>query len=170
MSGNGKRFADLVGKVRRLEHDTVEHARPRPPARRRRPPDHEPGDAGWSELPEDAATTTADEYQRPGIQHSMLRKLRRSQFPVEESLDLHGLRLEEARRELSRFLATAGGARLRCVRIVHGKGMSSPGLAPVLKPNVRHWLREDAGTGVGGGTRQRRRQRRVDVLLRARQR
>jgi DNA-nicking Smr family endonuclease len=150
----------------------VHHERPRPPARRRRPDDEPVADAAWSTAPEATAAPAAeerDDYHRPGIQHGLLRKLRRGQFPVESSLDLHGLRLDEARRELAHFLATASGPRLRCVRIVHGKGLSSPGLAPVLKPNVRHWLRQDArvlawvavrDSGGGSGA--------VDVLLRAR--
>ncbi|MGE0486111.1 MAG: Smr/MutS family protein [Gammaproteobacteria bacterium] len=169
MSDEPKRFADLVGKVRRLEHDTVHHERPRPVPRRRQREDEPAVDDTWSHAPEADDLAERDDYHRPGIQHGLLRKLRRGQFPVESSLDLHGLRLEEARRELAHFLATAGGPRLRCVRVVHGKGMSSPGLAPVLKPNVRHWLRQDArvlawvavrDSGGGSGA--------VDVLLRAR--
>lgn len=166
--GNGPSFADLIGKVRRLEHDTVDHERPRPPPRRRWRGEEAPDEAAWSELPAAAAADGESDYHRPGLQHGMLRKLRRGQFPLEDEIDLHGLRLEQARTVLQRYLAVAGGARVRCVRIVHGKGLSSPGLEPVLKPHVRHWLRQDARVlayvavrDAGGGSGA------VDVLLRA---
>ena len=29
---------------------------------------------------------------------------------------------------------------IRCVRVVHGKGLGSPGKAPVLKEKVHRWL------------------------------
>ena len=69
--------------------------------------------------------------------------LRRGAYPPEATLDLHGLRADQALGRLDGFLAGAQNERLRCVRVIHGKGMSSPGFKPVLKPRVRHWLRED---------------------------
>jgi DNA-nicking Smr family endonuclease len=59
---------------------------------------------------------------------------------VQRDVDLHGMRREEARTALSAFLREAVRAGIRCVRVVHGKGLGSPGRAPVLKGLVQRWL------------------------------
>lgn len=138
-------FAELIGRIRRLEHDAVEMPRrPRPP-RRQALDIAEPAPAPlWRELHADGQDRDGDgAYHRPGMQHNLLRKLRRGQFALADELDLHGLTLAQARQRLADFLARACGQRLRCVRVIHGKGFSSPGMRPVLKPQVRHWLRQD---------------------------
>ncbi len=68
------------------------------------------------------------------------RKLRRGDWRIQGQLDLHGLRREDARQALGQFIKDAHGAGLRCVRVVHGKGLGSPGKAPVLKGRVQGWL------------------------------
>lgn len=86
----------------------------------------------------------ADEllFSRTGIQHSVVRKLRRGQFPIEDELDLHGLRSDEARTTIVQFLNSATHRQLRCVRIIHGKGYGSQTRQPVLKNKVNNWLRQ----------------------------
>jgi DNA-nicking Smr family endonuclease len=59
-------------------------------------------------------------YLREGHSPDLLRKLRRGHWRVEEELDLHGLNRLQAARELADFLDQGG---MRCVRIVHGKGL-----------------------------------------------
>jgi DNA-nicking Smr family endonuclease len=53
---------------------------------------------------------------------------------------LHGFRTEDAREALASFLREAVRQGLRCVRVVHGKGLGSPGKTPVLKGKVHSWL------------------------------
>ena len=55
-------------------------------------------------------------------------------------MDLHGLRREEARKALVDFIKVAARMGWRCVRVVHGKGLGSPGKTPVLKGKVQSWL------------------------------
>jgi DNA-nicking Smr family endonuclease len=62
-------------------------------------------------------------FLRPGHSPDLLRKLRRGQWRVEEELDLHGLNRIQAGYALSEFLDEAVSRDLRCVRIVHGKGL-----------------------------------------------
>ncbi|MEX2479605.1 MAG: Smr/MutS family protein [Gammaproteobacteria bacterium] len=142
---DGPTFAELIGRVRRLEHDAVETRRqPRPPRRRAREVAESTPLPAWRELHGDGHDQALDgDYHRPGVQHSLLRKLRRGQFALEGELDLHGLTVVQARQRLADFLALTCGQRQRCVRVIHGKGFSSPGMRPVLKPQVRHWLRQD---------------------------
>lgn len=91
------------------------------------------------------ATTLLDvdadlSYRRPGLGPDIVRKLRRGVWTLQGDLDLHGLRRDEARQRVDLFLRDAARAGLRCVRIVHGKGLGSPGREPVLKHKVKSWL------------------------------
>jgi DNA-nicking Smr family endonuclease len=79
-------------------------------------------------------------FRRPGIGPDVTRKLRRGDWSIQRQLDLHGLRRDEARERLSFFIREAHKHGIRCVRVVHGKGLGSPGKAPVLKSRVHSWL------------------------------
>jgi len=79
-------------------------------------------------------------YHRPGVSSEVVRKLRRGTWIVQAQLDLHGLRREEAREALQAFIREAVKRGLRCVRVIHGKGLGSVGKEPVLKGKVRAWL------------------------------
>jgi len=68
------------------------------------------------------------------------RNLRRGQWRAGAELDLHGLRVEQARHAMLSFLDECQEHGIRCVRIVHGKGYGSEGLEPVLKDKARTWL------------------------------
>jgi DNA-nicking Smr family endonuclease len=85
-------------------------------------------------------TDEALSFARSGIGPDILRKLRRGHWVIQSQLDLHGMRTDEAREALSEFLRNAGKRGLRCVRIIHGKGLGSVNKEPVLKNKVRNWL------------------------------
>jgi DNA-nicking Smr family endonuclease len=85
-------------------------------------------------------TDEALSFRRPGIGQDVLRKLRKGDWSVQAHLDLHGLRKDEAREALAAFVREAVAHGLRCVRVVHGKGLGSPGKTPVLKGKVQSWL------------------------------
>lgn len=79
-------------------------------------------------------------WRRPELGVDVVRKLRRGVWALQAELDLHGLRTDEAREQTSSFLREAQIKGLRCVRIIHGKGLGSPGRQPVLKDKVKRWL------------------------------
>ena len=79
-------------------------------------------------------------FLRPGLPREILRKLRRTHWVIQDHLDLHGLTSEEAVAETAAFLADCKRRGKRCVRIVHGKGLRSPGREPVLKRRIRKLL------------------------------
>ena len=79
-------------------------------------------------------------FRRPGMGPDVTRKLRRGGWSIQGHLDLHGLRREDAREALSHFIKDATRVGWRCVRVVHGKGLGSPGKTPVLKSKVQSWL------------------------------
>ena len=79
-------------------------------------------------------------YRRPGIGSGVLRRLRQGEWSIKRQIDLHGLRVDQARAALGEFLAQAQRNEHRCVRIIHGKGLGSPNRQPVLKGKVHRWL------------------------------
>jgi len=81
-------------------------------------------------------------YRGDGLQDSAFRRLRRGAYRVDAELDLHGLRADEAKLAVVRFLAEGQDRGARCVRIIHGKGLRSKGDGPVLKQRVDAWLRQ----------------------------
>jgi DNA-nicking Smr family endonuclease len=83
---------------------------------------------------------TEDSYLAAGLGRDMLRKLRRGHWVVQGECDLHGLTSLQARERVREFLAECARGGVRCARIVHGKGLGSPGREPVLKAKVRSWL------------------------------
>lgn len=70
----------------------------------------------------------------------VVRKLHKGQFAIQDFLDLHGLIVEEAEEEVDRFLRNALKRGLRCVKIIHGRGLRSPQGRPVLKESLLRWL------------------------------
>jgi DNA-nicking Smr family endonuclease len=79
-------------------------------------------------------------FRRPGVGLDVTRKLRKGHWSIQRELDLHGLRREDAREALADFIREAHKHGIRCVRVVHGKGLGSPGKTPVLKGRVQSWL------------------------------
>ena len=85
-------------------------------------------------------TDDALSFARPGVGSDVVRKLRRGHWVIQHQLDLHGMRTAEAREALVEFLRGCGKRGLRCVRVIHGKGLGSVNKEPVLKNKVRNWL------------------------------
>lgn len=83
-------------------------------------------------------------FRRPGVGPDVVTRLRRGHWSIQGEIDLHGLRREEAREALLRFLNESARRGQRCVRVVHGKGHGSPGKQPVLKAKVQRWLAQSA--------------------------
>ncbi|HEX7952621.1 MAG TPA: Smr/MutS family protein [Burkholderiales bacterium] len=94
------------------------------------------------QLPVEVGLETGEElvFLRNGLSNQILKKLRRGFWATQDQLDLHGLRTDEARVLLVDFLNDALKHGLRCVRIVHGKGLRSKNAEPVLKGKVGNWL------------------------------
>ena len=85
-------------------------------------------------------TDDALSFRRPSVGPEVTRKLRKGDWAIQREIDLHGLRSDEARLALTVFIREAHKYGIRCVRVVHGKGLGSPGKTPVLKSKVHSWL------------------------------
>ncbi len=119
--------------------------RPKPPVTPPRPrPDAQPVErTGTSEnIVDQPQSPGSAQFARPGLQRNIIRKLKRGQYPVESTLDLHGLRRFEADDALDRFISDALRHGLTCVLIIHGKGHRSQGGQSVLKQFTLEWLKE----------------------------
>jgi len=155
-------FRDAVRDVKRLRtNPRVTPPKPRPRARFARLDNLEVLQESLTLAPGDLLVETGDElsFRRAGVQDAVLRKLRRGQYRVETELDLHGLTVAQAKVELRDFLLNAQRAGMRCVRIIHGKGLRSGHRGPVLKNTANVLLqRTDAvlafssARPVDGGT------------------
>jgi DNA-nicking Smr family endonuclease len=85
-------------------------------------------------------TGEEEAYLRPGMGPDVLRRLRRLQWTIQAELSVRRMTQDEAREALAAFLRECLDRGLRCVRVVHGKGMQSPNREPVLKRRVKVWL------------------------------
>ena len=83
---------------------------------------------------DDALYTGEESYLRDGLSRQLLRKLRRGHWAIQDGIDLHGLNREQASAVVVEFLEQCLARGLRCVRIVHGKGLG------ILKARLRGWL------------------------------
>ncbi len=79
-------------------------------------------------------------YLRNGHSPDILRKLRRGKWVVQANMDLHGLISDEARLYVASFIGDCKKRGIRCIRIVHGKGLGSRNREPILKQKLRGWL------------------------------
>jgi DNA-nicking Smr family endonuclease len=144
--GETASFREAVAGARPLKQDRQEphRAKRRPIPEQRLRDEREVVASLLSDDYEPAEIETGDEllFARPGLQLTVMRKLRRGYFVVEAELDLHGWTVPEAREAVNEFLRVTRAAGKRCVRIIHGKGNSSAGKLPVLKGKVNAWLRQ----------------------------
>lgn len=132
-----------VTPLRRTQKVEHQGQRPQPiPAQRLRDNREALRESLSDRPPWDSGMETGEElsYARNGIGTLTLRRLRRGYWAIQAELDLHGLTVDEARGLLVDFLNQCIRRGLRCVRIIHGKGLRSKNREPVLKRKVAGWL------------------------------
>lgn len=139
-------FAHSVGPVTPLApRNRAEIARPRPaPEPRQRLADEQAAlrEALSDEVDVESLLLTDDglSFRRIGVGPDVVTRLRRGHWSIQDQIDLHGLRRDEARESLAAFVRESARRGHRCLRVVHGKGHGSPGRQPVLKAKVQRWL------------------------------
>lgn len=139
-------FERTVGPVRPLPYHGRHVVRPAPPQpipQQRRLDEQAVMTEALSDAFDAETLLFTDEhlsFRRPGLGQDVVRKLRQGEWSIQAELDLHGLRTDEARETLGTFIREAHKRGVRCVRVVHGKGLGSPGKTPVLKGRVHSWL------------------------------
>ncbi len=126
-AGGARRDPESLLQARRQHAQGGAESRTVPPAhrQRRKAPAFDP---------------EAGAFLQAGCGPDLLRGLRRGKWIPQASLDLHGSTLEQARERLDRFLASCLEHDVRCVRVIHGKGIGSRQGEPVLKDAIRQHL------------------------------
>jgi DNA-nicking Smr family endonuclease len=107
------------------------------------------------ELDEDSS------YLRNGHSPDIIKRLKRGYWTIQGSIDLHGMISKEAKDYIVDYVQECKKKKIRCIRIIHGKGYGSKNKEPILKKKVRNWLmqkdeviayseapRHDGGSGV----------------------
>ncbi len=87
--------------------------------------------------------TFSDEYIEGAVQGfspNLMKKLRQGRFPIQSHIDLHGLTKQEAEVRIREFLIKSHRLGLRCVLLIHGRGLNSENHIPVLKERIPVWL------------------------------
>jgi DNA-nicking Smr family endonuclease len=89
----------------------------------------------------------SDEYIEgavSGVGPKIMRRLKRGEFSIQDYIDLHGLTKKEAESAVNDFLLQSYQRDLRCVLIVHGRGLGSADQRPAIKTELPVWLRRGA--------------------------
>lgn len=130
-------FQEAIGPVRRIDVEPSAIEAPKPaPRPRSREADERQARQDFKLRPfEFGADTLGDalEYLADGHSPRLMRDLKRGRYAVQDELDLHRMHAGLADDAIRLFLAEARQRGLRCVRIIHGKGLRSKDATPVLK-------------------------------------
>jgi DNA-nicking Smr family endonuclease len=131
----------LYAQVKPLAATEIyQHPRPRPRPYPRPRTDFYTDQLEQNEIVEPNFIKTNEGFYRPGQRRDILKRMRRQDWLVQHTLDLHGLSKAQAEAATQRFLATCLQAGLQRLRIIHGKGLSSPNQEPIVKNSILHWL------------------------------
>ena len=138
-------FRTSIGDIRPLpDNGKIEFPphRPWPDLRQNRTDSYpQSADSLSDHIPQELAESEAEFFfQRSGVAPLTMKKLRRGYWAIQAELDLHGMTSNEARACLIGFLDECKQLGLRCVRVIHGKGLSSRNREPVLKLKTGSWL------------------------------
>lgn len=147
-------FAEAMAGVTPIDHSRDPVAKPKPVAPRRQ---KKAPKARKFELEQ---TGDAFAGRAEGVEASVLGRLRAGEWEVEHRIDIHGYSEREARLEVLHAVNRSADSGLRCVLLVHGRGLRSAD-GPVLKTAVPGWLTRPplarrvvafttAPTGLGG--------------------
>ncbi len=139
-------FRNAVGEVQPLKPQNraeIEIPKPQPLPLQRWQDDQDVLQASLSdEMDVERMLDTDDQlaFRRNGIGPDTVRQLRRGRWVIQSQLDLHGYRVDEAREAVAEFIRNCVRHEVRCVRVIHGKGLGSAGKESVLRDKVRRWL------------------------------
>lgn len=74
-----------------------------------------------------------------GVNPLTLEKLRACDFSIQRTLDLHGLGVDHAHAAFHNFIGDAVRSHVRCVKVIHGRGLRSK-FEPMLKEKLKEWI------------------------------
>ncbi len=90
-----------------------------------------------------AAAVVAEAPGHREVDRRTAQKLKKGRYPVDVTVDLHGLTQDAAHKRMRTVLLNAHARQQRCVLVITGKGKSGEGTG-VIKRRVPEWLNEPA--------------------------
>ncbi len=140
-------FLNAMSGVKPLENSNAIHEFTKPKVKRFQQDDFEEEWIVNDPLSDELEVTEVDggdvlSFCRDGIQKNVFKKLRSGGYRISDELDLHGLSVKQAKEILVFYLQEAAQFEGCCIRIIHGKGLSSGKQKSVLKTYINHWLSE----------------------------
>jgi len=133
-----KLFRESVGEVKKPAQDRVKahKLKPKPIVRHHQEEEVPIDDFSETFAAEYVDGDTVLKFSKSGVPELLLRRLRQGKLPVDATVDLHGLYVEQASELLRRFLVSSQEGGARVVLIIHGKGRGEA----ILKNRVNAWL------------------------------
>ena len=128
---------DLLARAMEGVQPLKERPAPRPKAKIKNRVD---GDPPKNLLGSDLVGTEHVEGRATDCSNLDLSKLRNGDFAIQGKIDLHGENRDEAHAVLVRFFSDSIRLGHRCVLVICGRGLRSPGGRPVLKELLVQWL------------------------------
>ncbi len=139
-------FRQIMADVKPIKQDKIDHYRPARSTQIHKKTSHNnqhnQDQLSEEHLPYSVTSEDILKFQRSGLQHKVMRKLARGEYPIEAELDLHNMSIPQARQQIHQFIHTCSHYRLQCVRVIHGNGQSIQSKYPILKNHVNQWLRQ----------------------------
>lgn len=123
------------------------------------PPEPRPAPRTFPSFPSyQAPPQRAERDERPRIEPKLRRKLMRGRIEIDATLDLHGMRQNEARAALNRFLTARWARGDRTILVITGKGLKKLDAEGtqiiergVLRSMLPGWLSEPALAPIVAG-------------------
>lgn len=141
-------FRKMVQDVTPLTHDKIEPHQPPAPSKNKATPASTSAQAASQgrfiemDYLVEISPNEALFFSRSGVQPKMLSKLKHGQYPINHTIDLHGMTIEQAGGQLHECINTAIAEQWRTLLLIHGRGKGSLANKPVIKQHVNRWLRD----------------------------
>ena len=132
-------FAQMVGKVRRLENDKVDLHQQKPRSTGIKTAKKSLGEETQWDDTQRRPSQSSEQWFDHGLNSRLRKRIKNGQISLDASLDLHGYRQHDARKALLSFLAEARNRQCQFIVVIHGKGFRSESEA-VLRPMVQDCL------------------------------
>ena len=138
-------FLKAMEEVREIGNFRKMDVQPQPPKFVKHSKDEDPYEQMRRVIEQDNGITISDmdeydEWVPPGGRSDLVKRLHRGECSVQDYIDLHGLIQDEAEAALVDFLEGSRREGFSCVKVIHGRGLRSPG-EPVLKLMVSRLLK-----------------------------
>lgn len=136
-------FMQEIGLVKPLKHDKVNLKKTQ------HKPISMPTPASLEHTQYLSALSTTDianaadiiEYRQNGVNQKTFSHLKRGHYPIQATLDLHGMTISQSEGLYINFMQTCAQHNYRHILLIHGKGSHTPDTNPVIKNKVNQWLR-----------------------------